>query len=138
MFTVPGRASPVPYAGAVEGPVTLQFSADVKLTLPIIRLVNHGRPLCIIGADALCDGAVEGTFGFTGMGPSKLRDAPLSQGWATFCRGTAEHQVPLVNAPVRGLRFTRPADDVAAVQSTAEVAKAGAAAEKLQAEHQLA
>jgi hypothetical protein len=56
----------------------------------------------------------------------------------SFCRGTTVFQVPLVNAPVRGLRFTRPADDVAAVQSTVEVAKAEAAADKLQAEHQLA
>ena len=78
MFTVPGRASPVPYAGCVEGPVSLQFSAEVKLTLPFIRLVNHGRPLCIIGADALCEGAAEGSFEFVGMGPRKLKDSKLS------------------------------------------------------------
>ena len=138
MFTVPGRASPIPYAGCVEGPVKLQFSAEVTVTLPFIRLVNHGRPLCIIGADALCEGAAEDSFEFVGMGPCKLKGAELSQGWASFRKGTEEFHVPLVNAPVRGLRFTRPADDVAAVQDTAEVAKGEAAAVKLLAEHQLA
>ena len=137
MFTVPGRATPVPYAGCVEGPVTLQFSAEVTLTLPFIRLVNHGRPLCIIGADALSDGAATGAFGFVGMGPCKLKGAELSQGWACFCKGTEKFQVPLVNAPVRGLRFTRPADDVAAVLSTVEVTRGDTGVSKLLAEHQL-
>lgn len=73
MFTVPGRTSPVPYAGCVEGPVALRFSEEVALTLPFIRLVNHGRPLCIIGADALCEGALEGSWEFVGMGPRKLK-----------------------------------------------------------------
>lgn len=43
-----------------------------------------------------------------------------------------------MNAPVRGLRFTRHADDVAAVSNQVEIADAGKAAEKLQAEHVLA
>jgi hypothetical protein len=43
-----------------------------------------------------------------------------------------------VNAPVRGLRFSRPADDVAALQTEKEAATAGAAVEKLQREHMLA
>lgn len=88
MFTVPGRTAPLPYAGCVEGPIQLQFDEEVAIQLPHIRLVNHGKPLCIIGADALCEGAPEGSWEFVGMGPRKLKGSSLSQGWACFCRGT--------------------------------------------------
>lgn len=135
MFVVPGRVMPVPYAGCVLGPLELQFSEEVKVTLPFIRLVNHGRPLFIIGAsDVLCDGTPEGSFGFVCMGAGKLAGHRLTQGWVRFAKGTEVVDVPLVNAPRRGLKFTRPADDQGQVATQA----AAAAAEKAKAEHQSA
>jgi hypothetical protein len=72
------------------------------------------------------------------MGPRKLKGSQLSQGWVCFCKGVQQAQVPLVNAPVRGLRFTRHADDMAAVENSVEIASAGRTAEELQADHLLA
>ncbi len=74
MFTVPGRSLPLPYAGCVEGPIKLQFAENVWVTMPFIRLVNHGRPLFIIGAtDVLCAGpASPDSHEFVAMGPHQL------------------------------------------------------------------
>lgn len=74
MFTVPGRTVPLPYPGCVDGPVTIQFSADISITLSHLRLVNHGRPLAILGADVWCQGAC-GDVEFVGMGPGRLQGA---------------------------------------------------------------
>lgn len=130
MFTVPGRASPIPYAGCVEGPVRLQFAADVEVIMPFIRLVNHGRPLFIVGAtDVLCAGAATaGSFGFAGMGPHQLQGHRGTQGWVKFARGMEEVDVPLVSAPVRGLRFVRHADAEDVQGSAAVLTAAGDAA----------
>ena len=113
LFSVPGRSTPLPYAGCVEGPVQLQFAADVVVTMPFIRLVNHGRPLFIVGAtDVLCAGpASPGSHEFMGMGPHQLQGQRGTQGWVRFGRGTSMVDVPLVSAPVRGLKFVRRADD---------------------------
>ncbi len=113
LFSVPGRSTPLPYAGCVEGPVELQFAAEVKVTMPFIRLVNHGRPLFIVGAtDVLCAGAATpGSHEFMGMGPHQLRGQRGTQGWVRFGKGTSVVDVPLVSAPVRGLKFVRRADD---------------------------
>jgi hypothetical protein len=71
-FVVPGRSNPIPYPGCVEGPVEIAFSADVKVTVPHIRLVRHGRNLAILGADVLCAGEQHGTE-FVAMGPGRLQ-----------------------------------------------------------------
>ena len=135
MFTVPGRSTPIPYAGCVEGPVELKFSADVEVTMPFIRLVNHGRPLFIVGAtDVLCAGAVSpDSYEFMGMGPHQLSGQRCTQGWARFGKGTHVVDVPLVSAPVRGVKFVRRADAEAGAADP--VGKAVAAVQKQQVAH---
>ena len=127
MYVVPGRSTPIPYAGCVTGPVGLRFDADVEVTMPFIRLVNHGRPLFIVGAtDVLCAGAVSpDSYEFMGMGPHQLAGKRCTQGWARFGKGTHVVDVPLVSAPVRGVKFVRRADtDVYAVERAGEAAAA--------------
>lgn len=74
----------MPYPAAVTGPVTVRFSEHVVLTLPLLRLVEHGRPLLLIGADILaCDGPTQ-SWEFCGIGPQKLPGKLHSQGWIRF------------------------------------------------------
>ena len=76
MFTVPGRKDPVPYPACVRGPIELKMSNKVTIYLPNLRLVDHGRPLFILGVDVLCCGGAEGTWEFVAIGPGKLRGHP--------------------------------------------------------------
>ena len=76
-----------------------------------IRLVEHGCPLFILGADLLCEGDNPDLWEFRGMGPGQLKGHPDTQGWMQFVKGGRIAQVPLVNAPKKGVRFARPADD---------------------------
>jgi hypothetical protein len=78
MFTVPGRRQPVPYPACIRGPIKIRLGRDVVVYLPNLRLVDHGRPLFILGVDALCTGAEEGAWEFVGMGPGKMRGFPRS------------------------------------------------------------
>ena len=71
-FTVPGRSQPIPYPGAVLGPVSIQFSQEVSVEIPLLRLLRHGRPLLLIGADILAGSPKVGQWEFGGMGPQKL------------------------------------------------------------------
>ena len=84
MFTVPGRKDPIPYPACIRGPVEIRLGQNVKVFLPNLRLVNHGKPLFILGIDVLCTGVPEGAWEFVGMGPGKLRGHPRTQGWAQF------------------------------------------------------
>ena len=68
-FSVPGRSSPQPYPAAIRGPVRLQLSQDVIIELPLIRLVDHGKPMFLLGADVLACEATPDRWEFYGMGP---------------------------------------------------------------------
>lgn len=74
-FTVPGRSQPEAYPGAVIGPVALQMSEDVVVNVPILRLISHGRPLFLIGADVLAGSPSTDQWEFGGVGPQKVMGA---------------------------------------------------------------
>lgn len=110
-FSVPGRSRPMPYPAAVPGPVALRFSEEVCITLPLVRLVDHGRPLLLIGADVLaCDDQGK-QWEFSGIGPQKLQGSTHSQGWIRFQKGSQVAVIGLINAPIRGLKFNKHADE---------------------------
>ena len=60
-----------PYAAVVEGPVEFQFSRDITLCIPELKIVKNRDPLLLIGADLM-----------------KLHDQPWRFGHVGFCPRT--------------------------------------------------
>ena len=69
MFTTPGRLAPMAYPAAVMGPIDFKLSGEVTIVMSHLRLVDHGCPLFILGADVLCEGDNSDLWEFRGMGP---------------------------------------------------------------------
>ena len=46
----------VPYYGLIRGPIQVQFDSNVVITLQWLKVVNHGEPLLLLGADCLRGG----------------------------------------------------------------------------------
>ena len=44
------------YHGLIRGPITLQFDKDVSIPLLCLKVVDHGEPLLLLGADILRGG----------------------------------------------------------------------------------
>ena len=66
-FWGPG-ATPIKYHGVVPGPVHVQFSHNVTLTLPEIKVIQHMEPLVILGADLMRYNRGKGwTFKYVGV-----------------------------------------------------------------------
>ena len=65
LYWEPG-AQPKRYDGVVPGLVHLQFSKDVVLTLPEIKVIQHSETLIILGTDLQT--AEEGPWHFRGVG----------------------------------------------------------------------
>ena len=45
-----------PYFGLIKGPILLRFDGDVVITLPCLKLVDHGELLFLISMDILHGG----------------------------------------------------------------------------------
>ena len=45
-----------PYFGLIKGPIPLRFDGDVVITIPCLKLVDHGEALFLIGTDILRGG----------------------------------------------------------------------------------
>ena len=59
-YMVPGASAPRPYAGIVTTPLRLTLAKGVEFTLTGVRVVDHGAPLFLLGADVLRAGRVGG------------------------------------------------------------------------------
>ena len=84
-----------PYAGRVQGPVTLKLSSEVTLELRELKVIHHSEPLLLIGADVLCGGRPGWTFRALGVGAGGM-------GMVVFAKGKRTVSIALVNAPVQG------------------------------------
>ena len=59
-YLVPGLVEVKPYYGKVEGRFCVQLAAGVSWELSGIRVVEHGCPLFLLGADVMRGGRVPG------------------------------------------------------------------------------
>ena len=65
-YLVPGSIEVKPYYGKVEGRFCVQLTAGVSWELSGIRVVEHGCPLFLLGADVTRGGHVSG-WNFSGI-----------------------------------------------------------------------
>ena len=61
------------YLGVVKGPILLRFSADMVVYLRDLKVIQHTKPLVLIGADVLSAGMQAGAparlvWGWMGRG----------------------------------------------------------------------
>ena len=45
-----------PYFGLIRGPIDVRFSADIMMQLKFLKVVKHGKPLLLLGADLMRGG----------------------------------------------------------------------------------
>ena len=50
------------YYGRIPGPVKVEFSKDIFITLPEIKVINSLEPLVLLGTDLLTDSTQEWAF----------------------------------------------------------------------------
>ena len=44
---------PTTYSAIVEGPVELQFTGDIRITLPELKVITSRDPLLLVGSDLM-------------------------------------------------------------------------------------
>lgn len=54
----------LPYYGLIRGPIAIQFDDQVTITLQWLKVVNHGEPLLLLGADCLRGGRAPSQWNF--------------------------------------------------------------------------
>ena len=86
------------YYGLIRGPVTITFDGQVNVTLPFLKVVSHGEPLLLIGADCLRGGRPLTQWNFQCIGVKTLQVGQV-EGYMEFARNGQERRIPLLNAP---------------------------------------
>lgn len=74
-----------PYHGLVRGPIPLQFSSTVSIPLTCIKVVDHGEPLLLLGADVLRGGRPGHYWCFESIGMREVA-TPKPRGFMTFVK----------------------------------------------------
>lgn len=87
-----------PYYGLVRGPIDIHFSRSVTLTLRFLKIVEHGEPLLLLGADVLRGGRPKHQWNFKSVGAHTL-DVGKCQGFLTFTKHDVDVEIPILNAP---------------------------------------
>ena len=96
-YLTPGNIV-TPYYGLVCGPVSFTFDSQITITIPFIKVVSHGEPLLLLGADGLRGGRPLSQWNFVSVGARTLAVGKV-EGFLEFVRNGVSRQVTLINAP---------------------------------------
>ena len=87
-----------PYYGLVRGPLTISFDGQVSVTIPFLKVISHGEPLLLIGADCLRGGRPLTQWNFTSIGARTVA-VGKAEGYVEFTKSGVDRRIPLINAP---------------------------------------
>ena len=104
-YLVPGSVDVKPYYGKIEGRFCVQLAAGVSWDLQGIRVVEHGCPLFLLGADVMRGGRVTG-WNFSGI-RTHTPGPGVVTGFLEFEQGDKRASAELAFCPAAGgERFT--------------------------------
>lgn len=82
----------------MDEPVTLQFGPSAAFRLTDVRVVDHPRPLALLGADILRGGRSTDGWNFNGLTYTTTSDGKVT-GSLVFQRATDVEVCPLAHSP---------------------------------------